>query len=142
MRAYVRNVMQGGVVVAPIHQLATPVRYRTRTPVARASRVHAQSREEYDNSDRFDVTVPGRRAAILVAPSGANPTWRRVLEHGAEDAMATLQTIKARVAGSREMSGRGAQMPCASKIGAMRSSGMGNRMVEFCSLEISERVCR
>ena len=24
MRAYVRNVMQGGAVVAPIHQLATP----------------------------------------------------------------------------------------------------------------------
>ena len=30
----------------------------------------------------------------------------------------------------------------ASRIGEMRSSGMGNRMVEFCSLEISERVCR
>ena len=28
----------------------------------------------------------------------------------------------------------------ASRIGAMRSSGMGSRMVEFCSLEISERV--
>ena len=33
------------------------------------------------NSDRFDVTVPGverPRAAVLLAPAGANRTWRRM----------------------------------------------------------------
>ena len=68
MRAYVRNVMQGGAVVAPIHQLATPYDNRTRTPVARASRVHAQSREEYAIGGHFRGRY-GPRAAPRTVPS-------------------------------------------------------------------------
>ena len=70
MRAYVRNVMQGGAVVAPNTPASDAVRYRTRTPVARASRVHAQSREEYAIGGHFRGRY-GPRAAPRTVPCRA-----------------------------------------------------------------------
>ena len=55
------TLCQGGAVGSPYTPASDAVRYRTRTPVARASRVHAQFREEY---------AIGRQ----------NPAWRRVLD--------------------------------------------------------------